>query len=401
MLKAFKYRLYPAPEQVPALAQHFGCVRWVYNWGLATKKAAFEQEKKSVSCNTLVKTLPALKSAEETAWLKDVYSQTLQSSLRNLDAAYTRFFREKKGFPKFKSKHGKQSFQVPQGATVDFAVGTISLPKIGDVKAVLSRTFAGKVKTVTVSRTPTGKYFASVLVETPEVLPAKAPLNEVTAVGVDVGLKDFATLSTGEKIANPKRLKKSMKRLKYLQYKHSKKKKGGSHGCRGSNREKARKRLARQYEKVTNQRNDFLHKLATRLVRENQTVCVENLNIAGMMKNHNLAQAIADVSWSRFVDILRYKCDWYGKNLLFIGRFEPSSKMCPCGRINSALTLADRIWQCECGLVHDRDILAARNIKKFAFQKQNLVGWDPPEVTLGESPAIVGTSNQESTSQIA
>lgn len=394
MLKAFKYRLYPTQEQVPLLAQHFGCVRWVYNWGLATKKKAFEEEKKSVACNTLIKALPALKSAEETAWLKGVYSQTLQSALRNLDSAYTRFFREKKGFPKFKSKHGKQSFQVPQGASAEFSVGTITLPKIGALKAVLSRRFTGTVKTVTISRTPTGKYFASVLVETLELAPEKAQLNETTAVGIDVGLIDFATLSTGEKIANPKHLKKSVKRLKYLQYKHSKKKKGGK------NREKARKRLARQYEKVTNQRNDFLHKLSTRLVRENQTVCVENLNVAGMMKNHNLAQAIADVSWSKFTELLKYKCEWYGVNFVQIGRFEPSSKMCPCGKINSALTLAERVWQCECGLEHDRDILAAKNIKIFAFEKYETVGWDTPELTPGESPTVVGTLNQESISQV-
>lgn len=395
MLKAFKYRLYPTEEQKTSLAQHFGCVRWVYNWGLGKRKTAFEQEKQSISCNDLIKQLPILKQSQETAWLKDVYSQTLQSSLRNLDSAYKRFFKAKShgkhgGFPRFKSKHDRQSCQFPQGVSLDWNASVLSIPKIGMVEAVFSRRFAGNIKTVTISRTPTGKYFASILVETPEIAPPKALIDPITAVGIDVGLKDFATLSTGEKIANPKHLKKSLKRLKYLQYKHSKKAKGGK------NREKARKRLAKQYEAVTNQRNDFLHKVSTRIVRENQTVCVENLNIAGMMKNHNLAQAIGDVSWSSFVSMLEYKCAWSGKNFVQIGRFEPSSKLCPCGRRNEALTLADREWTCDCGLTHDRDILAACNIKKFAFQK--LVGWDTPEITLGESPAIVGTLNQESIS---
>ena len=384
LLRAYKYRLYPTKEQETALAQHFGCVRWVYNWGLAKKTAAYQTESKSLSYFELKRELPVLKKNEATAWLGDVNSQSLQASLEHLDKAYTRFFREKKGFPRFKSKRGKNSFSVPQRAKVSFEDGIIQLPNIGKVKAVLHRTFEGKVKTVTVSKTAAGKYFASVLVETPEEIPPKAPLDKATAVGIDVGLKDFATLSTGEKIANPKHLKKSIKRLKYLQYKHSKKAKGGK------NREKARKRLAKKYEKVTNQRNNFLHKVSTRIVRENQTVCVENLNIAGMMKNHNLAQAIADVSWSKFLLMLEYKCAWAGKNFIKIGRFEPSSKMCPCGKINNALTLADRVWQCECGIEHDRDILAARNIKTFAFQKQNLIGQELPELTLGESASTRG-----------
>jgi len=387
ILRAFKYRLYPTAQQQTALAQHFGCVRWVYNWGLNKRKEAFEQRGESVSCNTLIKELPLLKKAEETAWLGDVYSQTLQSSLRNLDSAYKRFFKVKKGFPRFKSKHDRQSCQFPQGVAVKWEENALEFPKIGAVKAVLHRAFEGTVKTVTVSKTATGKYFASVLVETPDEIPARAPVEEATTIGIDVGLKDFATLSShgnhgGEKIANPKHLKKSLKRLKYLQYKHSKKAKTGK------NREKARRRLAKRYEKVTNQRNDFLHKVSTRIVRENQTLCVEDLNIAGMMKNHTLAQAIGDVSWSKFLTMLEYKCAWSGKNFVQIGRFEPSSKICPCGKRNDALTLADRVWQCECGREHDRDMLAACNIKAFGLKK--IVGQELPELTLGESASAMG-----------
>lgn len=311
----------------------------------------------------------------ELDWLNEINSQCLQAALRNLDSAYTRFFREKKGFPRFKSKKdNRHSFSCPQNVKVDFAAQTMQLPKIGKVRFVCSRTFEGVVKTVTVSKTPTGKVFASVLVETPDGLPLKAPLVQSTAVGIDVGLKDFATLSTGATIANPRFLKKSIKKLKRLSRQHSKKKKGSA------NRDKSRIRLARQHERVTNQRNDFLHKVSTRIVRENQTVCVENLNISGMMKNHKLARAIADVSWGSFVSMLEYKCEWQGKNLVRIGRFEPSSRLCTCGTINRDLTLKDRVWTCgNCGTTHERDILAANNIVRFAFQRQNILGLDRPD----------------------
>ena len=327
----------------------------------------------------------------ELEWLNEINSQCLQAALRNLDSAYTRFFREKKGFPRFKSKKdNRHSFSCPQNVKVDFAAATMQLPKIGKIRFVCSRTFEGAIKTVTVSKTPTGKVFASVLVDTPDVLPAKVPLIQSTAVGIDVGLKTFATLSTSESIANPRFLKKSIKKLKRLSRQHSKKKKGSA------NRDKSRIRLARQHERVTNQRNDFLHKVSTRIVRENQTVCVENLNISGMMKNHKLARAMADVSWGSFVSMLEYKCDWQGKNLVRIGRFEPSSRLCTCGTINRDLTLKDRVWTCaNCGTMHDRDILAANNIVRFAFVKQNLVGMDSAELTLeerGNSPSL----NQES-----
>jgi putative transposase len=231
-----------------------------------------------------------------------------------------------------------------------------------------------------VSKTPTGKVFASVLVETVDVIPAKVSLVKSTAVGIDVGLKDFATLSTGEVIANPRFLKKSLKKLNRLSRQHSKKVKGSA------NRNKSRIRLARQHEKINNQRTDFLHKISTRIIRENQTVCVENLNISGMMKNHKLARAIADVSWGSFVSMLEYKCDWQGKNLVRIGRYEPSSKLCTCGTINHSLILKDRVWTCgSCGTTHDRDLLAANNIVRFAFVKQNLLGLDRPEITLDET----------------
>lgn len=393
MLSAYKYRLYPDAAQRELMGKHFGCTRYLYNWGLAKKTEAYQTTGKSLSRFELDKQLTALKQQAKTEWLKEVNSQSLQAALRHLESAYTRFFREKKGFPNFKSKHrSRASFECPANVRVDFATGTIQLPKLGAVRCEYSRTFEGSIKTVTVSQSATGKYFASVLVETGMCTPTSKPISAETAVGIDVGLKDFATLSTGEKIANPRFLKKGLKRLRRLSRQHSKKQKGSN------NRAKSRLRLARQHEKVRNQRTDFLHQTSTRIVRENQTqtICVENLNVQGMVKNRKLSRAIADVSWSAFLSMVKYKCQWAGKNYVEIGRFDPSSRLCTCGVINRELQLKDRIWTCaSCGATHDRDMLAANNIVRFALTKQNLIGMDSAESTLGESVSR-DSMNQES-----
>jgi putative transposase len=389
MFKAYKYRIYPDSTQTILLNKHFGCVRYLYNWALLKKMNLYQTEGRFISRYEIQKELPSLK--KEFSWLSEVNAQSLQSALINLESAYTRFFREKKGFPRFKSKKdNRYSFQCPQDVKVDFLDSTIRLPKVGKIRAVLSRKFTGKVKTVTVSKTPSGKFFASILTQNEEEIPDKTvPLKE-NSIGIDVGLKYFATLSSGEKIKNPRFLLKSIVKLKRLSRKHSKKKSGSN------NKNKSRITLARQHEKVANQRNDFLHKVSTRIVRDNQTVCVENLNIAGMMKNHKLARAISDVSWGTFISMLEYKCDWYGKSLIKIGRFEPSSKLCTCGALNQSLALKDRVWTCaKCGVTHDRDLLAANNIVRFAFQKQNLIGMGNAEFTSVER-AIVPSLKQES-----
>ena len=369
MLQAYKYRMYPSREQVTLLMQHIHACRFVYNHSLEQKIRAYEQEGRKLSCYDLNKQLPALK--EEYPWLKEVNSQSLQNANKNLDNAFTRFFREKKGFPRFKSKKNPvQSFQVPQHYAVDFERNRIKLPKLGEITAVFHRTFTGTMKYATVSVTSTGKWFVSILVDDGAATPEPTPFTLATTLGIDVGLTDFATLSTGEKVENPRYLKKSLKRLKVLQRRVSRKKKGSK------NRKKAIQKLARCYEKVANQRNDFLHNLSFRVVSENQAIAVESLNVAGMQKNHCLAQSISDVSWGTFFTILEYKCLKYGKTLLKIGQFEPSSKICNCcGYMNRNLKLSDREWTCpDCGIVHDRDINAAINIKKFALQDQNLVG---------------------------
>lgn len=364
ILKSYKYRAYPTKEQEVLLAKHFGCSRWMYNYALDKKIKSYQQEKKSLSRFEIQKDIPALKKADGTEWLKEVNSQTLQASLENLDKAFTKFFRDKKGFPKFKSKHdNRQSFSVPQNGIVDFETSTISLPKFKNpIKCKLHRRFEGNSKTVTISKTPTGKYFVSVLVEVNEELPELKPICENQAVGVDLGIKTFAVLSNGDEIQNPRNLKKSLKKIKKLQRKVSKKVKGSN------NRKKAVSKLAKMHEKVSNRRFDFLHKVTAKLVSENNTICLETLTASNMMKNHKLAQALSDISIGKFNEILEYKAKWNGVNILRIGRFQPSSKMCSCGVINNDLKLSDRHWTCSsCNTTHNRDVLASNNIKKFAF----------------------------------
>ncbi|AEH60690.1 transposase, IS605 OrfB family [Methanosalsum zhilinae DSM 4017] len=369
MLKAYKYRLYPNKNHEEMISQHIGASRFIYNWALENKIKSYEAEGNSISRFALNKMIPELKI--EHVWLKNINSQSLQGATLNLDNAFTKFFREKKGFPKFKSrKNPVQSFSVPQHYKVDFENNKIKLPKIGWINAKLHRRYEGKEKTATVSRTSTGKYYISILIDDEKENPVNKSFNIDTTVGVDVGIKDFAITSIGEKIDNPKYLKNSMKRMKVLQKRLSKKKKGSA------NRQRAKLAVAKLHEKIANQRNDFQHKLSSKLISENQAVALETLNVSGMLKNHCLTQSIADASWSSFVKKLEYKAEWYGKTILRIGRFEPSTKICNvCGYHNGKLTLTDRKWQCpDCKTNHDRDINAAINIKKFALDKQNLIG---------------------------
>jgi putative transposase len=372
MLKAYKYRIYPNKEQSCLLSKHFGCVRLVYNLSLSKKKEAYELDKTSISVYDLMKELPKLKESEKYSFLKEVNSQSLQQVIKsNLDNAFKNFFRrvkdvscKEKGFPKFKSKHEKQSFMCPQGTKVNFEHGKLTLPKIRNIKCKFHREFTGSIRSCTISKTPTGKYYASILVEDYKELHNKPQVTEETSLGVDLGIAYFLTTSSGEKVENPKFLRNSLERLKVLQRRLSKKVK------RSNRRNKARLKVALQHEKITNCRRDFLHKLSTKLISENQTICLEDLNISGMLKNHCLAQAISDVSWSEFVTQIKYKALWTGRNVLQIGRFEPSSKLCSCGVKNEELTLKDRSWTCEsCGTQHDRDILAANNIKKVCSKR--------------------------------
>jgi putative transposase len=381
MLKGLKYRLYPTNPQKELIAKHIGSSRFVYNLALETKNTAYLGSKHNFSPFDLIKQLPELK--KECEWLKEVNSQSLQQSIQNMDIAFKKFFKGA-GFPKFKSKHrGKQSFSIPQNVIVENNL--LIIPKFKEgINIVLHREIKGTIKSATISVTPTGKYFVSILVDTNTEIPTKTPIIENTTIGIDLGIKDFAITSEGEVFENSKYLRKAQSKLKYVQRKFSKNK-----------GKRTKQRLALLHEKVVNKRKDFLHKTSAKLIRENQTICLEDLAVSNMVKNHNLAQAINDVSWSTFVTMLEYKADWYGKNILRIGRFAPSSKTCSnCGNINKELTLKEREWTCpKCNSVLDRDVNASINIKSFAL-KNNLSG----EHTLknqGKLPTLFGALTLE------
>lgn len=368
MLKAYKYRLLPTEDQKATFAQWFGSCRFVYNLGLEAKIAAWTSLKKSVTCFDLMKQLTELKRTECT-WLKDCPGQSLESSLTNLDNAYTAFFKGG-GFPKFKKRSTAQSMQFRRDAKVKD--GKIKLTKTDWIDFVEHRPLGiGEIRTVTVSKTAAGGYFVSILIEDKKQLPEKKPLNSETTVGIDMGLKTFSTLSDGTQFANPRLLQASLKRLRIEQRKLSRRyKKGVKAVDQSKSWHKQKIVVAKIHEKIKNQREDFLHKVSTEIINRYDTVCLEDLSIAGLMKNGNLSKAIADVSWYQFGQFLKYKAEWYGKNIKVIGRFDPSSKICSiCGTINKELSLSDRVWVCKnCSTRHDRDKNAAQNIKNFGLK---------------------------------
>lgn len=399
MLKGYKYRLAPTKEQIQLLNQHVGAARFVYNLALDCKQQAYTRAGKTLSCFDLTNQLPDLKEA--CPWLKDVNSQSLQMALRNLDNAFTNFFKGRADYPKYRKKTNGGSFQVPANGHVLFGKGLITLPKFkSGIKAVLHRPFMGTVKTVTIQKTPTGKFFASVLVETPEEPTPLVPLVGEKVVGIDLGIKDFLVTNEGQKVANPKYLRTHLHRLKTLQRRATKKVKGSN------NRKKAYQKVAKAHEKIANLRKDFLHKLSANLVKNHDGIAIEDLAVKNLVKNHKLAQAISDVSWSEFRRQLTYKCAWAGKHLLVIGRFQPSTKLCSCcGVINRTLTLKDREWTCPgCGSKHDRDVNAAINIKKMALVKYKISpaerGAVPVEPTGGDT-SLLGVMKQEKFSACA
>jgi len=390
--RAYKYRIYPNKEQEVLINKHIGSCRWLYNYALEKKTKAYKKDKTKLSRFQIQADLPKLKKQEKTMWLKEVNSQSLQASLEHMDNAFVKFFREKKGFPKFKSKHhSRRSFSIPQNVKVDWDNRRISIPKLKDIRFALDRKPQGEIKSATVSKTPTEKYFISILVDTGTKPPKKHKIKPKTSVGVDLGIKQFLITSDGEKVENPKYLRHHLFRLKKLQRKASKKQKGST------NRKKANFRVAKLHERIHNSRTDFLHKISSKLISENQTVCLEDLNVKGMMKNHCLAQAIQDCSWSKFNEFLEYKAEWTGVNIVRIGRFEPSSKMCSkCGWIKKDLTLKDRKWECEeCKVFHDRDINAAKNILQIGLKEQLFLGSGRPKVKPLENASLEGSVKEE------
>lgn len=358
MEKAFKFRIYPNKTQQLLLQKSFGCARFVYNYFLAKRIEKYKQDKSSMSCNQCSKELTALK--QELVWLKEPDKDALQKALKDLDDAYKNFFsRPEVGFPKFKSKKDRhKSYRTSYtNGNIKFLGNKVQLPKLGKVKIKDKRTCVeGRILNATISQNPDGRYYVSICcTDVPEIVLPKAD----KSIGIDLGLKEFAITSDGIKVENPKYLTKSLKRLKFLQRSLSRKTKDGA------NREKARIKVARLHSKIFNQRNDFLQKLSTQLIKENDVICLEDLQVKNMVKNHKLAQAISDVSWYSFTRMLEYKAKWHGRKIIKIDKFYPSSQLCHCCGYKNTDTkdLSVREWICpECGTRHDRDINASINI---------------------------------------
>jgi putative transposase len=358
MYRAYKFRLYPTAEQQQYFAGAFGCARWFWNYSLSLCQETYKATGKGLSRGAIQGLLPSLK--QEYPWLKKgAYSQSLQVVALNLSVAYQNFFEKKAGFPSFKSKHGRQSVSYPQNVKV--GEKSIKLPIIGEISCKIHRTFDGDIKTVTISKNPDGKYYASILVDdgNPDTTAA-----EGKAIGLDVGLIDFCVTSDGSKYKNPRHLKKHHKNLKRKQQKLSRKQKGSS------TRHKARKLVAKVHSKISRVREDFLHKLSRKIVTENQVIAVEDLNVKGMVRNHCLAKAISDAGWGTFGTMLKYKAERDGKTYIEVDRFFPSSKTCNhCLHKVSKMLLDVRHWDCpKCKSRNDRDVNAAKNIRDEALR---------------------------------
>lgn len=357
IVKAFKFRIYPTKEQELLLQKTFGCVRYVYNYFLARRIKAYQENKETIGLCQCSKELTQLKKALE--WLKEPDKWALGNALRDLDDAYSRFFKKQAKFPKFKSKKDhRNSYRTTfQDNNIEVSKKTIKIPKLGKIKYRDSRHFIiGKICYATISQNPSGKYYISICCKNI----AEVKLHKTNkSVGVDLGLKEFAVTSDGNKIANPKYLDKSLKRLAMLQKRLSRKSSGSN------NWNKARIAVAKCYEYITNQRKDFLQKLTTEFIRNYDIICLEDLKVSNMVKNHKLARHISDVSWYEFRRELEYKARWYGREIRVIDRFYPSSQTCSsCGHVNKKIKdLSIREWICpNCGAHHDRDINAAINI---------------------------------------
>ena len=394
--KAYKFRLLPTEEQSVLLSKHFGCVRFVYNHFLKEKQDHYLLNKKTKNFNNCCKSLTELKSKEEFSWLKEVNSQSIQASLHNLENAYQRFFTKKSKFPKFKSKKNNyNSFHVPQKVKIDN--NKVQIPKFREgIKFINHRELKGKICSATVSKTPSEKYYISILTEQE---PTKHQPKTGKNIGIDLGIKDFAITSEGQRYTNPKFLYKFQRKLKTAQQHLSRKQKGSK------SKERARIKVAKIHEKITNSRNDMQHKVSMSLIKKYDMIALEDLNVKGMVKNHCLSKAISDASWSGFVTKLEYKANWYGKTVIKIDRFFPSSKTCSdCGHINQNLTLDVRNWTCVCGSQHDRDVNASKNILKRALIIQSS-GTDDHRNGAKVSPkkiskVSIGTGNEVSKKKV-
>jgi len=362
--KAYKCRLYPNKEQTELIEKTFGACRWVWNLSLETKKAAYEVNQKNLTGYDLDKMLPRWKAV--CPWLKDVDSQALKQSIRDLDAAYKNFFRRVKkgempGFPKFKSKKAStQSYRTPAAGGKVKVIDDrhVKIPKLGVVKCRITQPIEGRILSATVKRVPSGKYY--VVLCCTDVPEPDMPIEDDQILGIDAGVKDLMTRSDGVKVPNHRYAYKAERKLRREQRKLSRRKKGSA------NWHKQKRKVAKLHEKVANQRSDAIHKATTDAVRHSRAIVVEDLNVKGMVKNHHLAKAVSDASMSEIIRQLEYKCGWYGRDFTKVDRWFPSSKTCGCcGEVFDDLTLDMREWTCpSCGAHHDRDLNAARNIAR-------------------------------------
>jgi putative transposase len=357
MFQATKVRIYPTPAQQVKLAQAFGCARWFWNNSLAKTQEVYKATGKGLGQFALNARLPVLKTEFE--WLTATHSQVLQSVSLNLSRSFVNFFERRARYPKFKSKHSRQTIQYPQGVKVVDGC-KLYLPKLGHVKAVIHRELVGVMKTVTVSRDVSGQYYASILLDDGIEQPSVS--HDGKFIGIDVGLESFAVTSDGSKFDSKRFFRKSERNLKRKQQSLSRKTKGSNR------RNKARLQVAKVHAKVASQRKDYLHKLSRRIVDENQVIAVEDLNVKGMMANRCLAKSIGDAGWGMFTEMLKYKAARVGKGYIEVNRFFPSSKTCSCCmHAQQSMPLQARAWTCDsCGTKHDRDVNAAINIRNEA-----------------------------------
>jgi len=386
MLKSYKYKIKPDEEQKVLLNKHFGAIRFSYNYFLNERKVEYETNKQTLNYNDNSAALTKLKKQEEFKWLKEINSQSLQHSLKGLDDAYNSFFKKRTGFPKFKSKHNKNSFKVLQCVRV--IDSKLIIPKFKDpIKIIQDRKFKGEIRQCTLSKTTTNEFFVSILVETDHKKFEKTR----KLIGIDLGIKDFVITSDGFKYKNNRYTKTYAKKLKENQQHLSRK-------VKGSNRyNKQKLKVATIHKKITNSRIDNLHKVSTELIKKYDTIFLEDLNIKGMIKNHKLAKHISDASWSKFISMLEYKALWNDKEIIKIDRFFPSSKQCnSCGYINQNLKLDIREWTCpSCKTKLDRDLNASKNILKEGIK---IISSGTDDYRRGDEirPVLTGTIGETS-----